>query len=62
MYLRSVPDWIRDCLSFIKVESRERSLGDMSRLLEKGCRSDHLLERILDTLADLMNLTEMGLG
>ena len=62
MYLRSVPDWIRDHLSFIRVESRERSLGDMSGLIEKGCCSDRLLERIRDTSADLMNLTKMGLG
>ena len=57
-----MPDWIRDHLSFIRVDSRERSLGDMSGLIQKGCRSDRLLERILDTSADLMNLTKMGLG
>ena len=62
MYLWSVPDWIRDHLSFVRVESRERSLGDISGLIEKGCCSDRLLERILDTSADLMNLTRMGLG
>ena len=50
MYLQSVPDWIRDYLSFIRVESRERSLGDM----EKGCCSDRFLERIRDASADLM--------
>ena len=45
MYLWSVPDWIRDHLSFIRVESRERSLGDMSGLIEKGCCSDRLLRK-----------------
>ena len=46
-------------LSFIRVESQECFLGDMLGLIEKGCSSDCLLERMLDTSADL---TRMGLG
>ena len=34
----------------------------MSVFIKKSCCSDRLLERIMDALADLMNLTRMDLG
>ena len=60
--LREIPGWISFHLSLRRMESLNLSSEERSSLIEKGGFSDPLFARTLDTSADLISLTKIGLG